>query len=961
MSRTHLRKIVRDIVARRTRTILVSIGIFVGVLSIVALTTMGQLITNQLEKDLVPSEMAMMRIYLTLPRYLRVDNEAMLQLLKRQSAVTAVEGQAAYQLEWRTPDDEVLRPGQLYAYTSPLAAVQLEPPRLLRGRYPRADAMEITIDTRMADLHGLAIGDTLIARSTAGHEQELAIVGIVFQPYIYFGSDQGEASIYTELDVARQIVDFSGLSSLYVRFSDFPSAREQGYRLRELIREQTPYNVAFYLWNDPHNNAFTVGVHQFTNVLVIISILAMVVASFLVTNVINTIISEQRAQIGAMKALGANQWDIHVMYLGIALGYGLLGTIPGIALGVPFGRWAALAAAPLANTVLQDTSPPPSAIALGAIMGLLVPVVGALIPVFNGSRVTIRDAMSDRGIEARFGRGPLAWLMSRLPVNISVSMAINSLLRHKTRLLLTGLALTLAAGAFMGVFAVFQRLTVVATEVRDKAGVEIDLSPGDIEIRGLVQSLLTDTEIREIAPGVAVRLVVGPTYAPAPGPIAPTLTPSPGTPSTPAPTGVPLRGDVPPEGAGEATAAQVDAPEPLFVTAVDPAVDPPNLELTAGTGWQNDPDRAGIVLSSAVAARFDKAVGDMIMLSSPENTAEFEVIGIADFPLDLGFMDVDQLKAFVGPLRDAPTPNAYWELVDVADGDRALADDPTVWAVGIDQRVGSFFVPGFTAETEGVIISQALAERIERQEGDMITLYVSEQSLIDELLDERSRTYPILRVAEVPASQLEAVIEDPPPGLLDDPRPAIVALHWSELASLAGLDYRAITPETFYVDLSNGDDVPRPKAVYENQLQFTDRVVQTILSLGLVMNMASLLMAVVGGIGLLTIMSINVFERQREIGVMRSVGATTRAVMIQFMLEGVFFGVTTWLIGIPLSYFISKVLLASVPFSEVIGYDYTWVTPAVGLVSMMVLTGLATLYPSIKAGQKTVSDILRYQ
>ena len=39
--------------------------------------------------------------------------------------------------------------------------------------------------------------------------------------------------------------------------------------------------------------------------LTILAIVAMIVANFLVTNVINTVIAEQREQIGAMKAIGA--------------------------------------------------------------------------------------------------------------------------------------------------------------------------------------------------------------------------------------------------------------------------------------------------------------------------------------------------------------------------------------------------------------------------------------------------------------------------------------------------------------------------------------------------------------------------------------------------------------------------------------------------------------------------------
>ena len=44
------------------------------------------------------------------------------------------------------------------------------------------------------------------------------------------------------------------------------------------------------------------------------------------------------------------------MYLGMALVYGLFGAIPAVIIGVPLGQAAANAAAPAANTILENTS-----------------------------------------------------------------------------------------------------------------------------------------------------------------------------------------------------------------------------------------------------------------------------------------------------------------------------------------------------------------------------------------------------------------------------------------------------------------------------------------------------------------------------------------------------------------------------------------------------------------------------
>ena len=59
----------------------------------------------------------------------------------------------------------------------------------------------------------------------------------------------------------------------------------------------------------------------------------------------------------------------------------------------------------------------------------------------------------------------------------------------------------------------------------------------------------------------------------------------------------------------------------------------------------------------------------------------------------------------------------------------------------------------------------------------------------------------------------------------------------------------------------------------------------------------AVLLAVVGALGLAGSMSINVLERTREIGVMRAVGATGRAVRGIVIGEGALIGVLSWFIG----------------------------------------------------------------
>jgi len=948
MLRTRNLKIFRDITARKRRTALVTLSVFVGVLGVVAMTTMGQLVSNQLEKDLVPEEMAMMRLFVETPRGARIDNSSVLQLLRVQPGVTAIEGQAVYEFKWRLPGEDIVRTGQIYASSEPLEAITLEPLRLLRGRYPVEGQGEIAIEQRMADRYHLDTGDTLIALRNGFGEYEMRVVGITFQPYMYMGGDDGSNSVYATYADAQEIVGFAGFSSIYARFDTYATARQQSSSFRKTLSEGTSYDIAFYLLTDPEDNVLLVAVQQFSRVLVILATVAMIVSSFLVTNVISTIVSEQRQQIGAMKALGATQGDILRIYLGMAFLYGLIGTVPGTILGMIVGREAALAAAPLANTILEDTSPPPLALGLGVLLGLGVPVLAAIIPVYHASKISILEAMTDQGISANYGRGLLPYVVRILHLPLTTVQALNNVFRHKARLALTLLTLTLAVAAFMGMFAVFNMLNDVVGYVENKLDHPVSVNPGNIEVIDLMQSLLTEEPIQEIRPGVAVELTA--VFAPQP--------------EEPADT-EPVRNVVPDESQDMLQAESDDETAQIYVTGIDTTTELVDLTLDEGTGWTGDPTRPGIVITPKMAGQFDKTVGDPLRLQSPAAEGEFEIIGISDFPIETAFMEWNQLAAFVGDLGDSPIPNAYWERVQVEiEGLDHPYEEDGVWSVGIDERFGRFLYSRFDPDTPGVIISRAVADAGGFAKGDEITLRTGDGSLLDTLLEDRSRTYPILEIVDVNPQELSLVARQVPPDLLESDQPAVIAMHWYALASLTQLDYSEIKPRTIYIDLANpaiNNTFTSPVPVYRNQEEFTNRVTQTLLSVGVVMGAASLLMAVVGGIGLLTIASISVFERQREIGVMRSVGASSGAILIQFWLEGVLVGLAAWLAGLPLSYLLGKILIASVPFSGVIVFEYTSRAPLVGLIGMLLITTSATLYPSITAARKTVAQILRYQ
>jgi putative ABC transport system permease protein len=126
----------------------------------------------------------------------------------------------------------------------------------------------------------------------------------------------------------------------------------------------------------------------------------------------------------------------------------------------------------------------------------------------------------------------------------------------------------------------------------------------------------------------------------------------------------------------------------------------------------------------------------------------------------------------------------------------------------------------------------------------------------------------------------------------------------------------------------------------------------------------ALMIAMVGGIGLMGTMSMNVLERTREIGVLRSIGASNGAILRLVIVEGLLIGIISWVIGsvlsIPLGRFMSDVV--GVAF---VGLPLPFVFSTQGLliwlIIVLVLSGLASILPALNAVRLTVRDVLAYE
>jgi len=113
----------------------------------------------------------------------------------------------------------------------------------------------------------------------------------------------------------------------------------------------------------------------------------------------------------------------------------------------------------------------------------------------------------------------------------------------------------------------------------------------------------------------------------------------------------------------------------------------------------------------------------------------------------------------------------------------------------------------------------------------------------------------------------------------------------------------------------------------------------------------------IGGVGIMNIMLLSVTERMHEIGVRKAIGATSRQILGQFMLEAAVLSLLGGFIGMLLSLGSVGLLYAYTNLKPVISWEAMLIAAGVSLVIGVVFGSV----PAVKAARKDPIDALRHE
>lgn len=457
------RKVLHDLVDNKGRTLLVVFSIAVGVFSIGVIAGAYQIISRDMSTSYSINKPANIELRMT------DFDEDVLTSIHNEEGVQDAEGRRVFNIRVRVPGTEKWTTLDMIAFEDfGKNAINLLTP--IAGQ-TTPQKREVLLEHDALHHIDTGVGNLLEFQLPDGSTKTMPVVGIVqdtaagagdflASPYGYITTDTlqylGQPDLFNR---ALVIVSEDGDNILHIR--------EVGAELKNKL-EKNGNIVVRSRFSQTHEHPLADTVNAILGILMALGILIVFLSSSLIANTLNALLNQHLRYIGVIKLVGGQRRQVFHMYLILIMAFSVLALLIAIPLGGQGAYGLALFIAGEINFNLLGYRIVPTALLIQVLVGLFVPLIAGLVPVINGSRITVLRALSgnlsgDEDQHAGTERH-LPWIdwvqvkvthlfaARGLHVPRPFVISLRNTFRRKSRLALTLFTLTMGGAIFIAVF-----------------------------------------------------------------------------------------------------------------------------------------------------------------------------------------------------------------------------------------------------------------------------------------------------------------------------------------------------------------------------------------------------------------------------------------------------------------------------------------------------------------------------
>ncbi|WP_161975207.1 ABC transporter permease [Tengunoibacter tsumagoiensis] len=635
------RKALTDVTRRKGRSLLVILGILIGVLGLtavnVASTVLGAAFSYSNDQSKSPD----------IQLFVQSIDQKQADSIAQMENVDQVQLATIYQTRWQIHSASGHTQMQIIAYPS-LEQMRFNPFQLTSGHLPGPG--EIVLESGDNSIQATRLGETITVTTPNG-VAHLRVSGFVRTPGTLSVSLGGRVGAYMTSAALQELSGLSAANVVQVKVHHVQQRDETARQIQATLRAQHSIIFAVSIGQSTQSQSIITGL---LSIMATIAIVAIVLTSFLIINTVSMLIAEQTRIIGSMKAVGGTSGKIMRGYLLSVSIYGGVGTVLGIGLGLLLGY---LLANYMATIILLDLGPfqfPATAIIISLLVGMGVPWLAAILPLWTGTRITVRQAISTYGVSSASRPSWSGQHMTWVPQ--TTWLGIRGLVRKPGRLLLTLLALTLSGAMFLAVQTTTTSIDGTMQEVFGTYDGDIFLNVQTTSYAKLLPLLQSESNIQRIER---------------------------------------TNGDLIRVSGGQANLVGLQADTQIY-----------HVKLLEGR-WLSQSDKQALVITDNFAQKAHVKVGDMLAISDGVNQAKWRIVGeVHDINQGLGMLGTVFTRVEdVNALRGLPTDLTTGVMIRTQDRSEVAVNR---LAGHIDEHLGNAgLAPNILTQQQNIRMDQA--------------------------------------------------------------------------------------------------------------------------------------------------------------------------------------------------------------------------------------------------------------